>query len=300
MLEHLKSYEKRRCDLYIDQGSIVYPIRSELYPEIRCYGVVISASCDIANKKIPYLYYLTALNPRDYLSSYRCLEKAYKSDMKNLVDAASKIQDISGLNIDILLEWEEEDALKAIDSVSDERISKELKNNYLKIRRYKSLENNKDTFKEIVGINSKPIKTYIKEIKNDRIEQLYMLPETSMDTGRSSESGFRYIVELQDVNKLQFRYLELLNENGFNRPAYERLNKKEKEYLKGLFFINNDYIEEDELRVIDKVVSPWREHLLQRFSNGFARIGVDRVPDTYVEKYIKSMIGDKDETVRNI
>lgn len=36
----------------LDQGSVLYGLRSDRYPGIPCYGIVITASCDIANSKV--------------------------------------------------------------------------------------------------------------------------------------------------------------------------------------------------------------------------------------------------------
>ena len=47
---------------YINQGTVLYGMRSEKYPEKMCYAVIISARCDIANNKITKLYYLIAVN----------------------------------------------------------------------------------------------------------------------------------------------------------------------------------------------------------------------------------------------
>ena len=37
---------------YIDQGTVIYGMRSEKYPEKMCYAIIISARCDIANDKV--------------------------------------------------------------------------------------------------------------------------------------------------------------------------------------------------------------------------------------------------------
>ena len=59
---------------HITQGTVIYGLRSDKYPEVACYAVIISARCDIANDKIDKLYYLTAVNVRDWF----CTECGFK------------------------------------------------------------------------------------------------------------------------------------------------------------------------------------------------------------------------------
>ena len=56
-------------NIQLDQGTIITRIRSEKYPGIKCFGILITASCDIANKKVQKYYYVTALNAKEWLTS---------------------------------------------------------------------------------------------------------------------------------------------------------------------------------------------------------------------------------------
>lgn len=53
----------------LDQGTIIYGIRSDKYPNLRCYGIIITASCDIAQQKVSKLYYLLAIDATEWFCS---------------------------------------------------------------------------------------------------------------------------------------------------------------------------------------------------------------------------------------
>ena len=52
-----------------DQGTIIHGIRSDKYSSNRCFGIVITASCDIANCKVSKFYYLVAVDVKDWIIS---------------------------------------------------------------------------------------------------------------------------------------------------------------------------------------------------------------------------------------
>ncbi len=48
-------------DLSLTQGTVFSGLRSNKYSGENCYGVVITAQCDLANKKVDKVFFLTAL-----------------------------------------------------------------------------------------------------------------------------------------------------------------------------------------------------------------------------------------------
>lgn len=87
----------------ITQGSIITYVRSLKYPHIPCYGIVISARCDLANSKIKSMHLLTALplnmwfeqvlfydvveeNLRKLYNQIKTYALKYKMDYSSLLD----------------------------------------------------------------------------------------------------------------------------------------------------------------------------------------------------------------------
>ena len=68
----------------IDQGTIIYGIQSAKYPTIPCYGVIITARCDIAQRKVPKYYFLIAVDASDWFCSEHGYELVYRATIKNL------------------------------------------------------------------------------------------------------------------------------------------------------------------------------------------------------------------------
>lgn len=58
----------------LDQGSVLYGLRSDRYPGIPCYGIVITASCDIANSKVSKIYCLIGVDAKQWF----CTEYGYR------------------------------------------------------------------------------------------------------------------------------------------------------------------------------------------------------------------------------
>ena len=88
----------------IEQGNIYYGFRSEKYTEVCCYAVIISARCDIANNKISKLYYLTAVDAKEWFCTKEGFECVYgvplKEDLKNKTNALE-------INVNVLLSFPE-------------------------------------------------------------------------------------------------------------------------------------------------------------------------------------------------
>ena len=87
----------------IDQGTIIYGLRSSKYPTVPCYGVIITARCDIAQKKVPKYYFLVAVDA----SQWFCTEHGYGIVYQPLVKSfRSNIGTMAGevdLNGDVLV-----------------------------------------------------------------------------------------------------------------------------------------------------------------------------------------------------
>lgn len=58
-------------EIKVTQGTILCSIRSDKYPTTRCYGIIISAMCDIAQGKVDKIYLLTAIDAKEWINCWK-------------------------------------------------------------------------------------------------------------------------------------------------------------------------------------------------------------------------------------
>ena len=88
---------------YIDQGTVIYGMRSEKYPEKMCYAIIISARCDISNDKISKLYYLTAVNAREWFCTENGFNEVYSKVLEDKKKNFKNSNKKYNINFDLLL-----------------------------------------------------------------------------------------------------------------------------------------------------------------------------------------------------
>lgn len=86
----------------LDQGSVLYGLRSDRYPGIPCYGIVITASCDIANSKVSKIYCLIGVDAKQWFCTEYGFRQAY-SQKSHLLSRTSCVYVIDFLLMPLLL-----------------------------------------------------------------------------------------------------------------------------------------------------------------------------------------------------
>lgn len=86
----------------LDQGSVLYGLRSDRYPGIPCYGIVITASCDIANSKVSKIYCLIGVDAKQWFCTEYGYRQAY-SQKSHLLSRTLSIYVIDFLLMPLLL-----------------------------------------------------------------------------------------------------------------------------------------------------------------------------------------------------
>ena len=98
----------------LDQGTVLFGLRSEKYPNSRCFGIIIKASCDIANCKVSKLYYLQAFSVKDWFCTEFAYSQVYGQKIRSSLDlfesvAAKHSLDATSLQLfsreDVQLSW---------------------------------------------------------------------------------------------------------------------------------------------------------------------------------------------------
>lgn len=255
----------------LDQGSILFGVFSEKYPNTRCYGIIISASCDIANCKVPKLYYLIAVDAQEWFSTETGYNQAYAETIKNLFNQLNVEAGKHHLDATLLADLIDEDVESIISSeIPKDKDQKKIRSIYQKYRIFNQLNMSDRQRKVAIHTDKKPIVNFLEKISNGEIMHFYYLPQESYRKGGARSKGL--IIDLQEIEILPLKDVETLQSPGIDYLVLPNQTADEQKRLKKHYWLNN----EDDFVASDGIISsPWREHLMQRFSHGFVRIGID-------------------------
>ncbi|MEL7657818.1 MAG: hypothetical protein AAGU75_18140 [Bacillota bacterium] len=271
----------------LDQGTVLYGCRSQKYPDLCCYGVIITARCDIANKKVAKLYYLTAIDAQEWICTNFAYQQAYKnaisSKVKAFTDQAKKC-----FNGELLLRMPKEDAELIIDS--EETMSSKqkdsLKSDLEEVAPYVIADKDDTTRKALIKCNPKPATDYLSKIGKGEITHYYYLPQVAYLNGSERSKGI--IVDLQEIASITMEDARQILTPGIDYRLFGTYDfEKRKRYTQYFWLQNN----EDFVAVEGAIRSPWCEHLMQRFSFAFTRIGINGASNHDFENLIKSIGG---------
>lgn len=148
----------------LDQGSLIYSIRSKKYSNLHCFGIIITASCDIAQNKVSKIYYLTAVNVTDWLCIDEVFLGLFKSQINNkrnnFFDSAAK----NRLNANLLESFTYEEAVCVIESeVKNTKSRIQLLKQYDTFYKYCKNEYTLQDKKEIIHEDHVMVEEYIKK-----------------------------------------------------------------------------------------------------------------------------------------
>ena len=266
----------------VDQGSIYYGFRSEKYPDIKCYAVVISARCDIAQHKIKKYYYLIALDVLDWLQSPFGCAYALEGFQKNVLNSLSNKLNTCQINIDLLLSFGSEQREKVLlDKVSKPADRKWINEKLSKVVQLQEALKSKAKLSELIKSDEKAknaIKDTILEISKSKHTHYVYIPQKSYLSEGSLEKGL--IIDLQEIGILTEKDANIIESPGIDYSLLSGLAKEDATRQKKQFFLNN---EEDFVGFEGKIESPWIEYTVQRFSNNFIRIGIEDLEENVVE-----------------
>lgn len=277
----------------IEQGNIYYGFRSEKYPEVCCYAVIISARCDIANNKISKLYYLTAVDAKEWFCTKEGFECVYgvflKEDLKNRISAL-------GINVNVLLSFPEEMALKVIRekcrekkkrSSEETQITEIYRMVHQAFSNGATFENRKEVVSKINAGKSKGKQaiSFLKGISKGDINHYHFIPRSAYTEKEDKVNGL--IVDLQEIGILSFSDAQRIVGEGIDYYCLPSDSIEETNRLTHYYWLNdeNDFVMKEGV-----IKSPWCELLLQRFALDFIRIGVDGSTESDYIKLV-SLIG---------
>ncbi len=264
----------------ITQGTMVYGVRTAKYPEIVAYGIVISARCDLAQKKINRIFYLSGINLYEWIQSPVGIAEAILPNVTNKVASLLKNE---------LLEWEvlrdyTEDEFAQVIKCEVTKKPEKIIDAYKKYKHYSSKDLSKAECLQIIKDEENTVTDYITKLVNGQNSHYIFVPDSALEIDKNDplrESG-GLIIDLQDLD-----YWTL--EDAMSLMNYEIdekiLQPAEKEYFDSRFFVLNG---DGYALPLHPIKSPWIEYIMQRFSNCFTRIGVDNPNKEKVASLIKA------------
>ena len=288
----------------ISQGTVIYGIRSEKYPTTPCYGIIITARCDIAQGKVSKYHYLVAVDA----SAWLCSKHGYIHAYNEVINSKKReiIQKATNLELDgeSLLLFSQESLDKVF--VEQKLQRKENRKSIAKIeelqkaiKKYNLIAqanaNDRDRGAAIQE-NSPPAFSCLRDISLGKFHHYCFLPQTAyLKKGIKSKGLIVDLLEikslsLDDARKIaspfpphiSFSELPMLP----SKDDLEELAKSKDDQTKRKMFLQiaehlrletSFWLETDSdfVGIEGTIASPWCEHLMQRFSNVFSRIGLE-------------------------
>ena len=267
------------------QGTMIEHIRSEKYKNIRCIGVVISARCDIAQKKISLFHCLTALQLSDWIYEvlyYVILGEKIKQ-VRNTIDSFCCQKK---LDTETLLKMANNERETVLGTYAKKTEQEKMKETLCSWDELKTMEG-----KEVERIDKKSFLLREKKMLEKHISCLYnsnfpkYVKKKKKAYSKSDSSVLGIVVDLQDIHQYSTNFIEKMQTYKYD---YQTLtDEAERKRINEKFFFED---EEDFVLASDIVESPWIEHLMQKFSVSFIRIGLDNASEYETKDFCKEWL----------
>ena len=252
------------------QGTIISCCIGSEYQHCPVFGLVITARCDAAHSKVPIYNYLPLVGLRDWLQKHGAdivAERVVANCRGTMEQCLSQKQM----------------ALDLLDLIETEKIALELakdksKNGAKVAERFRQAAKDKETAHTIFGkstpkerglllsSNQKMTEAVLKELIRNQISDFHYIPKIS-----TNEEPSGYVVNLREVRHISANVAELVLD-GLDPEEYLSESDLSNTIRTELNF---NHIDHTYALPISQIGSPQIELILQRFSNLFARIGVD-------------------------
>ena len=271
--------------MVMTQGMILNNVRSEKYNSVKCYGVVITSRCDIANQKIDTIHFLIAVLFEDWFKNI-CIKSEIEKLINEKENNLKKKFDSVGLDFD---------AMKKIDAIDLENQKEKYSPKIISIIKefdiYKKLEYSRDNINILTNDDMKSLNIKITNRLIDKVRHLFNCDDNNYCYINSSGNMWNnMVVDLREIRSIPFEMFKIICEYGLD---YNSINLSvgskeivEKNKVNEIFYFNT----KDDFIIADyPIKSPWLEHLLQKFSNAYGRIGVDNPSKDDIEDLRKEM-----------
>lgn len=260
-MANIRNFFREGLNSELTQGSVFWGAYVEGYPNWENHGLIITARCDISQNKAYVYSYLPIVS----FDSWLCTEFPkilYKKINKNLyTNLVSAFTSIGGS--ELLLKTYPLDII--ITKFSNEGKNKQRENFHKKIQEYRLLDTLKNEeisiteIKKIISSFDKDTESILNDLISQNLQNYYFLDDIS-------QSG-PHIVKLRDVYHIKSQHATRLK-SGIKLP-----NITLKNY--------------DMSYIIGEIRSPYIEHILQKFSSLFIRIGIDDPDKSIISELVR-------------
>lgn len=268
------------------QGTVVYGARCSRYPSLPCYAVVISARCDIANSKINKIFYLVGVPVNDWILTNQGYNEFLKGNIKSTKNDLKIILSKYELDLDSIVSFNESE-IQAVfqDANVSQKDIKQINSILTKYRKYTSCELTLEQKKEVLEEIKPNVLSTMKNITQGKDSHYIIVPSNSIEKLMGTEVK-DLVIDLQEIDYWTLDIVDKLKKNEIDVRS-TRLTKNDKTILNDYFYIKEKpgYAE-----IIGKITSPWIEFVMQRFTNLFARIGVDSLSESQITELVKSVL----------
>jgi hypothetical protein len=269
----------------ITQGMVFYGNRSVYYNK-PCYGIIITARCDLAQSKVKNVHYLTTIPINDWIKK-DCLmiitEEIKKSSKKSIhqwmVDKelnGGLLEILGSTKVRIILNEYEKNSTKKNQierSIETWELCERIRKNELSEGEIVPLLNENNAFE-------KKIREKMKLLINNQLNGFYFIPGEEMGEGREG-----FVINLRDINQVDIFSFNKMVEGKIDCITLE---ENERKFLNQFFYLENS---EDFALPITVVDSPRIEHILQHFSQLFCRIGLEDLSEDYIKEILNFSVG---------
>lgn len=274
----------------LTQGTVFSGLRSKKYPDVRCYGIVITARCDLFNSKVDKIFYLLALPYEKWLVSKVGAYLTLKKFLNELEGNLNKGLGNYGLQWEILKTYSVEEFELTILS-SESGVKPDDQKNFKKqFEEYNYLISSieEGRTREVLNKKLHRIKKDIKNFISGGNTQFTFLPKNAFE---KEDAINDLVVDHQELDYMTLDELRAISDCEIDIKN-ESLSTDMKDSLDKKFFLKDD---PGYSMVEATMQSPWVEYLLQRFANTFIRVGVDLSPDDKdIEKMLTIWLGGND------
>lgn len=196
--------------------------------------------------------------------------QVYCSKIKGLQNKFCATAKKHDLNSDSLLRFSKEEVTYIIsEEISRKEQREKILSQYNELLLYSAPNMSDEQIKKAIKSDTNPVVEFLSRVGRGEILHYYYLPQTAYRKNEVRHKGL--IVDLQEIGHVTLSdalRIQTIGIDYLTLPEDPLLT----EHLKSDFWLES---EDDFVAIEGNIESPWREHLMQRFSHGFIRIGLD-------------------------
>lgn len=219
----------------IDQGSIIRGVRSTKYPGACCYAIVISASCDIANRKIDKVYYLTAVKLDNWMISDVGMESILGSIIKSKKAELVGFIKNNDLDYEAFETLSREDAYKVIDEEFGGKEKKRMLKAYDSFMRIKCGLHSNEKRLNLHRDYKENFIAFMQRLEKGDLEHYYYLPYDCYAQDKTKYGGL--VVDLQEIDYIAMDDMDVIMKEGIDYLCLNDASMEQKTMWEKKFYL---------------------------------------------------------------